>query len=79
MILPTDTRTESSLYFLGAKVIKKLKNAQISEPISFIDLYDQVRQETPLSLKLFQLTLDWLYLLKIVELDSNGGIALVHQ
>lgn len=79
MILPTDSNAENSLYFLGAKVIKQLKTVRNSTPISFIDLYDQVRRETPLSLKLFQLTLDWLYLLKLVDLDSNGGIALVHK
>jgi hypothetical protein len=51
MILPTDTRPESSLYFLGAKVLGVLKELPKNKG-SFINVYNLVRSEITFSLKL---------------------------
>ncbi|WP_415604140.1 ABC-three component system middle component 6 [Liquorilactobacillus hordei] len=78
MILPTDTRPESSLYFLGAKVLGVLKELPKNKG-SFINVYNLVRSEITFSLKLYQLTLDWLYLINVVIVNERGEVCLVHQ
>lgn len=78
MILPTDTRPELSLYFLGGIIIQQLE-ASPNHKITWLDLYEQVKRQQPLSHKLFQLTLNWLYLISVVQVDQEGGVVLVHQ
>ncbi|RDG01759.1 ABC-three component system middle component 6 [Lactiplantibacillus plantarum] len=78
MILPTDTRPELSLYFLGGIIIQKLEENP-DHTITWLDLYEQVKQQQALSHKLFQLTLNWLYLISVVQVNLEGGVVLVHQ
>ncbi|EIW14362.1 hypothetical protein KCA1_0920 [Lactiplantibacillus pentosus KCA1] len=78
MILPTDTRPELSLYFLGGVIIQQLE-ASPNHKSTWVDLYEQVRRQHSLSHKLFQLTLNWLYLISVVRVDQEGGVVLVHQ
>lgn len=78
MILPTDTQPESSLYFLGARVLGVLKKLPKNRG-SFIDIYNLVRSEITVSLKLYQLTLDWLYLINVATVNEEGEVCLVHQ
>ncbi|WP_424320430.1 ABC-three component system middle component 6 [Lacticaseibacillus chiayiensis] len=78
MILPTDTRPELSLYFIGAKLLGVLKTFEDGRG-SFFDVYRALQEEVDVSLKLYQLTLDWLFLINAAVINSEGEVRLVHQ
>ncbi|MCH4171639.1 MAG: hypothetical protein LKF36_10475 [Lactobacillus sp.] len=78
MILPNDTRPETSLYYLGGLIISALKETESTE-MPFLELFSSVKERQAISLKLFALTLDWLYLIALVKVDEEGVVQLVHQ
>lgn len=78
MILPTDTRPELSLYFIGAKLLGVLQKFEQGRG-NFLDVYRALREEVDVSLKLYQLTLDWLFLINAAIVNSEGEVRLVHQ
>lgn len=76
MLLPTDTRPENSLYYIGGKIIKILLSTGSQ---GFMTLYGALTHEHSSSLKVFILALDWLYLCQAVVLDEEGNVHLVHK
>ncbi|MFB0981080.1 MAG: hypothetical protein QMC62_09210 [Alteromonadaceae bacterium] len=70
MIVNQDTHPQRQVYYLGAKALEVL---QASGGVGdFLDIYQALRQQENISIKLFILTLDWLYLLGAIK--SNKGI-----
>ncbi len=70
MILNQDNHPQRQLYYLGAKALEVLQsNGGAGD---FFDIYQELRQKEDISIKLFVLTLDWLYLLGAIK--SNKGI-----
>ncbi|MBL3531667.1 hypothetical protein JMJ99_09840 [Companilactobacillus zhachilii] len=78
MILPIDTQPESSLYFFGAKVLEVL-NEQPENKGYFFDVFNLVKKRVKISLKLYQLTLDWLFLINIAKVNEEGVVYIVHK
>lgn len=64
-----------SIYQLGGSLISILTNSPL-EKFDVLYLYDLFREITSndISFGYFMLTLDWLYLLNLVELTENGDI-----
>jgi len=72
MILGKDINPQKNIYYLGAVVIEVLRLSD-SEQHDFFDLHQQVNRKIKISLNLFTLTLDWLFLLGLIK-NSNGSI-----
>lgn len=71
MIVGGGVHPENSIYYLAAQVIAALKNFK-NKQIPIFDLYEQVHKKTRISLALFFLSLDWLFLLGAVkEVDGQ--------
>ncbi|WPO67184.1 ABC-three component system middle component 6 [Acinetobacter haemolyticus] len=64
-----------SIYRLGGSLISILTNSPL-EKFDVLYLYDSFKEITSndISFGYFMLTLDWLYLLNLVELTENGDI-----
>lgn len=64
-----------SIYRLGASLISILTNSPL-EKFDVLYLYESLKKRTSndISFGYFMLTLDWLYLLNLVELTENGDI-----
>ena len=73
MIISKDISPERDLYYLGAKVIELLSNSK-NDDLNFFDVYENIKNNEDASLKLYTLTLDWLYVLGIISKIENGKI-----
>jgi hypothetical protein len=64
-----------SIYRLGANLINILTNSPL-EKFDVLYLYESFKEITSnnISFGYFMLTLDWLYLLNLIELTENGDI-----
>ena len=70
-----EAHTNLSIYRLGASLISILTNSPL-EKFDVLYLYESFKKRTSndISFGYFMLTLDWLYLLNLVELTENGDI-----
>ena len=66
MIISKDTNPERELYYLGALVIEILQNSPKSK-VDFFDAFQALNEQEPVSMNLFALTLDWLFLIGAVN------------
>lgn len=73
MLLPENIHPQNSLYFNGAYILKALKK---ENDLSMIELYFRVKGFHQISMPVFVLTLDWLYLVGLVSFNSVGNITL---
>lgn len=75
MLLSTSPIPEISPYFIGAKIIKKIKSNNIGM-YDTLSLYEEFIDENNIKIGFnhFLYALDWLYLLGLVELDQTGKI-----
>ena len=69
MINDKNTNPQRDLYYLGGVVIDVLHNTNNEE--SFFDIFEKVREKENISMNLFSLTIDWLYLLDVVKLNKG--------
>lgn len=70
MIIGKDIHPERKIYYLGALVLDTLKKSSEKE-LDFFYIYQKVNENEKVSMKLFTLTLDWLFLLGAI--NSNKG------
>lgn len=69
MITDQNNHPQRQLYYLGAKVIELLSaNHNTAE---FFQAYQQLKENEKISIKLFTLTLDWLFLLGVISLEKG--------
>lgn len=73
MLLPDNIHPESTLIYNGSLIVKALRTLGDA---SLMDLYVEARKGSGLSMPLFVLSLDWLYLADCVEFNERGMIAL---
>lgn len=73
MLLPDNIHPELSIYYNGSLVLEELK---INERQSFFDLYQRLKNNNDMSLPTFILTLDWLYLIDLAQIDNEGWVKL---
>ncbi len=73
MLLPDSVHPEQSIYYNGAFVLKSLQDKPNSD---FLDLFQSTRELCEMTLPVFVLCLDWLYLLGIAKFDQQGRVEL---
>ncbi len=73
MIVNKNTNPERDLYYLGGKVIEVLNSVKKNE-IDYFDLFISVNKSNKISLNLYSLVLDWLFILGVIKKGNKGLI-----
>jgi hypothetical protein len=73
MLLPDNIHPENSIYYNGAILLREL---QKQAKQNLLDLFHNVKQQRDMSFAVFVLCLDWLYLINLAVLNSNGEVEL---
>lgn len=73
MIVSKDINPERDFYYLGAKTIEILADTD-NNNIDFFKVYSQLNKSEKISINLFVLTLDWLYLIGAINKPIKGNI-----
>jgi hypothetical protein len=73
MLLPDNIHPEQSIYYNGAFVLEVLGEQSV---IDMIDLYIRIQSRRSMTMPVFVLCLDWLFLLNLVNLNDNGVVKL---
>lgn len=73
MLLPDNIHPEQSIYYNGAFVLQALHKQRIMD---LLDLYMETQKFRQMTMPVFVLCLDWLYLLDIISLNEQGGVEL---
>jgi len=73
MLIPDNIHPEQTIFFNGAFVLKTIQNRHVA---SLLDLYLEAKGEREMSMPVFVLCLDWLYLLNLITADEQGNIKL---
>ena len=73
MLLPDNIHPDYSIYYNGAIVLESL---QRDKKYKILDLYQEVKSKREMSLSIFILCLDWLYLLDVVKINSKDELEL---
>jgi hypothetical protein len=73
MLLPDNIHPEATVYFNGAIVLRAVKQTRI-QPV--FGLYQAVQADRAMSLPMFVLCLDWLFLLNLVRINAEGDVEL---
>ncbi|MBK7543169.1 MAG: hypothetical protein IPI57_15745, partial [Candidatus Competibacteraceae bacterium] len=68
MIIPDNLNPEETLYYKGASILDKIINYKI---INVFELYDLINKEQKISIQLFILCLDWLYLIGLIDINQS--------
>jgi hypothetical protein len=73
MIVSVDITPDRDLYYLGSKVIEVLLSKNEDE-VDYFELFQEINSQLDISLNLFTLALDWLFIIGVVKNSSNGLI-----
>jgi len=73
MLLPDNIHPEQSIYYNGAFVLQALREER---SMGMFDLYARTQGFRQMTMPVFVLCLDWLYLLNLVRLNEQGGVEL---
>lgn len=73
MIVNKNTNPERDLYYLGGKVIEVLNSFKKNE-IDYFDLFLTLNKSNKISLNLYSLVLDWLFILGVIKKGNKGLI-----
>lgn len=73
MLLPDNIHPENSIYYNGGIIIKEVK---MKNNLNILELYSKVKKEYSMSFSIFLLSLDWLYLINILEINEMGCVVL---
>lgn len=73
MLLPDTIHPEQSIYYNGAFVLQALGEQRVMD---LLDLYLDTQKYRQMTMPVFVLCLDWLYLLNLVSLNNQGSVEL---
>ena len=73
MLVPDNIHPEQTIYFNGAIVLKTI---QKHRKMNLFDLYIETRSEREMSMPVFVLCIDWLFLFNLITLNGNGKVEL---
>jgi hypothetical protein len=73
MLVPDNIHPEQTIYFNGAFVLVAIQENRVMD---LLDLYIQTKSKREMSMPVFLLCLDWLFLLDLVTLNSHGKVEL---
>ena len=71
MLIPDNIQPEQTVYFNGAYVLKELQKYRV---LNMLDLYELTLDERKMSMPIFVLCLDWLFLLDLITLNDGGAV-----
>lgn len=71
MIVNKNINPERDLYYLGGKVIEVLNSLNENE-IDYFDLFLSVNILNKITLNLYSLVLDWLFILQVIKKGDKG-------
>ncbi|UQB67591.1 ABC-three component system middle component 6 [Epilithonimonas zeae] len=71
MIVNKNTSPERDLYYLGGKVIEILDLSSNTE-FDYFELYADLSRNQSISINLFSLVLDWLFILGVIKKGNKG-------
>ena len=71
MIISADRNPKRQAYYIGALILDMMKN---SEDIDLIESFREIRKDLDIPLKLYLLSLDWLFMLGLID-QKNGRIS----
>jgi hypothetical protein len=73
MIIDKNINPERDLYYLGGILIDVLQSNENKE-VDYLDLYSLINIKKDITINLYSLTLDWLFILGLVVKGENGKI-----
>lgn len=73
MLVPDNIHPEQTIYFNGAFVLKTIQAHRVMD---MLDLYIQATVERKMSMPVFVLCLDWLFLVNLITLNDHGKVVL---
>jgi hypothetical protein len=73
MIVNKNINPERDLYYLGGTVIEVL-SSYIKNEIDYFDLFLSLNKSNEVSLNLYSLVLDWLFILGVIKKGNKGMI-----
>lgn len=73
MIVSKDTNPERDVYYLGAKIIE-IMSAYKTKQVDFFEVFHRLNKKECVSISLYSLTIDWLYIAGAVTNAPNGTI-----
>jgi hypothetical protein len=73
MIISKDINPERDYYYLGAKVIEILSTRE-EKKFDFFSAFEELKSSENISINLFTLTLDWLFLIGAIDKSEKGFI-----
>ncbi len=74
MLLLTERDPEKSLYYLGSRVLQFFY--ENNQQYYMTELYSLISKDTEIPIHRFILTLDWLFMLGVINENSSGKIEL---
>lgn len=66
MIIDADTNPKNQIYYIAGLILNILKQ-QKDEKFNYIELFERLNEEHKVSINLYTLSLDWLYLLGTIN------------
>lgn len=73
MIINKQRNPERDLYYLGGKLIEVISDSNKRE-YDYFDLFNDFNKSNKVSLNLFSLTLDWLFVIGAIKKSNKGKI-----
>lgn len=73
MLLPDNIHPEQSIYYNGAFVLQALREYRIMD---LLNLYISTQKQREMTMPVFVLCLDWLFLLNLVSMNEEGKVEL---
>jgi len=73
MIISKDINPERDFYYLGAKTIEILSSTD-DDKMDFFYVFNALKLDEDVSLNLFTLTLDWLFIIGAIDKSHKGYI-----
>lgn len=71
MILGKDINPKKQIYYISALVLNELKGFDSTE-FDFFEIFNSIKtKEKDITINLYSLSLDWLYLLGAIKKDKN--------
>ena len=72
MLIPDNIHPKNTVYYNGAIVLEAIPE---EGGIEMLLLYEEANVSQSITMPLFVLCLDWLFLLDLIEMDSYGRVS----
>lgn len=73
MLVERNINPERDLYYLGGVLIEIIRDNE-NEEFDYLELFEEFKNKYGVSINLFTLTLDWLFMLGVVTKGRKGKI-----